>query len=144
MLGKAISLAAQAFENAKDKGGQPYILHCLRVMDNLHTDDKELKCIAILHDVPEDDPRGAEVVLRELRLLGFSERVVKALDLLTHRKEIPYDDYIKAISFNTDATKVKLADLKDNSDITRLKGLSKKDFDRMEKYHKSYVYLSKI
>ena len=55
-----------------------------------------------------------------------------------------YKDYIKAISFNADATKVKLADLKDNSDITRLKGLSKKDFDRMEKYHRSFVYLSKI
>ena len=144
MLGKAIALAAQSFENVKDKGGQPYILHCLRVMDNLHTDDEELKCIAILHDVPEDDSRDAEVVLRELRLLGFSERIIKALDLLTHRKGVPYDDYIKAISFNADATKVKLADLKDNSDITRLKGLTKKDFDRMEKYHRSYMYLSKL
>jgi hypothetical protein len=63
---------------------------------------------------------------------------------LTHRKEIPYDDYIKAISFNADAVKVKLADLKDNSDITRLKGLTKKDFDRMEKYHRSFMYLSKV
>jgi len=144
MLGKAIKIASTVFEPITDRGGQPYILHCLRVMNNLHTNDEELKCIAILHDVPEDDPRGAEVVLRELRLLGFSERVIKALDLLTHRKETPYDDYIKAISFNADATKVKLADLKDNSDISRLKGLSKKDFDRMEKYHRSYVYLSKI
>ena len=144
MLGKAISLAAQTFENIKDKGGQPYILHCLRVMNNLHTDDEELKIIAILHDVPEDDGRNPDVVLRELSMLGFSDRVIKALDLLTHRRGVSYDNYIKAISLNPDATKVKLADLKDNSDITRLKGLSKKDFDRMEKYHRSFVYLSKI
>jgi (p)ppGpp synthase/HD superfamily hydrolase len=141
MLGKAIALASRAFENTKDKGGQPYILHCLRVMDNLHTNDEELKIIAVLHDVCEDIK---ELGIRELQMLGFSDRVLKALDLLTHRKEVPYDDYIKAISFNADATKVKLADLKDNSDITRLKGLSKKDFDRMEKYHRSFVYLSKV
>ena len=55
-----------------------------------------------------------------------------------------YDDYIKKIATDKDAVKVKLADLKDNSDITRLKGLTKKDFDRMEKYHRSYIYLSKI
>lgn len=66
------------------------------------------------------------------------------MDVLTHRKGVPYDDYIKMVAFNLDAVKVKLADLKDNSDITRLKGLSKKDFDRMEKYHRSFIYLSKI
>ena len=144
MLGKAIRIASTIFEPITDRGGHPYILHCLRVMDNLHTDDEELKCIAILHDVPEDDPRGAEVVLRELRLLGFSERIIKALDLLTHRKDVPYDEYIKAISFNEDARLVKLADLRDNSDITRLKGLRKKDLERMEKYHRSFIYLSAV
>lgn len=144
MLGKAIRVASEAFEHVKDKGGQPYILHCLRVMNNLNTDDEELKCIAILHDFVEDvfrnDPERGLDLLRK----HFSERVVKALDLLTHRKEVPYDDYIKALSFNADAVKVKLADLKDNSDITRLKGLGKKDFDRMEKYHRSFIYLSRL
>ncbi len=140
MLGKAIALAAKVFENSKDKGGQPYILHCLKVMDNLHTDDEDLKIIAVLHDIIEDTKITAE----ELYSMGFSYRIILALNLLTHRKEVSYDDYIKAISFNIDATKVKLADLKDNSDITRLKGLSKKDFDRMEKYHRSFIYLSKI
>lgn len=145
MLGKAIALAAQSFEHAKDKGGQPYILHCMRVMNNLHTDDEELKIIAILHDLVEDvfkdNPEKGLTLLSEA---GFSRRVVQAINLLTHRKETPYDDYIKAISFSEDATKVKKADLKDNSDITRLKGLTKKDFDRMEKYHRSFIYLSKI
>lgn len=145
LLAKAISIAARCFEHITDKGGHPYILHCIRVMQGLHTEDEELKCIAILHDVIEDifevDPERG---LDELRKEGFSERVVRALDLLTHRKEVPYDDYIKAIALNVDATKVKLSDLKDNSDITRLKGLTKKDFDKMEKYHRSYIYLSKI
>lgn len=144
MLGKAIALASNSFEHIKDKGGQPYILHCLRVMNNLHTDDEELKCIAILHDWVEDMFRDNPEKGLQLLRKQYSERIVKALDLLTHRKGVPYDDYIKAISLNADATKVKLADLKDNSDITRLKGLSKKDFDRMEKYHRSFVYLNKI
>lgn len=145
LLAKAISWAAQCFEHTTDKGGHPYILHCIRVMEGLHTTDEELKIIAILHDVIEDvfteNPQKGLSILREK---GFSERVIDALDLLTHRKGVPYDDYIKGISFNPDATLVKLSDLKDNSDITRLKGLTKKDFDKMEKYHRSYTYLSKI
>lgn len=145
MLGTAIKLASEAFENVKDKGGKPYILHYFRVMNNLNSDDGELNCIAVLHDYIEDvfkdNPTKGLLLLHEV---GFSNRVVQALDLLTHRKSTPYDEYIKLISFNTDATKVKLADLKDNSDITRLKGLTKKDFDRMEKYHRSFIYLSKI
>jgi hypothetical protein len=145
MLSKAISIAAQSFEHIKDKGGKPYILHCLRVMDNLKTEDEELKTIAILHDFVEDIFKtDFERGFFELRQAGFSERVVRALDLLTHRPEAPYDDYIKGIATNPDAVKVKLSDLKDNSDITRLKGLTKKDFDRLEKYSRSFVYLSKI
>ena len=141
MLGKAIALASKAFQDKKDKGGQPYILHCLRVMDNLHTNDEELKIIACLHDVLED---CKEFTLRELQDLGYSRRVLKALDLLTHDPNIPYDEYIKAISFSEDARLVKLADLRDNSDITRLKGLRKKDLERMEKYHRSFIYLSAV
>ena len=144
MLSKAISIAARTFEGVKDRGGKPYILHCMRVMLWLNSDDEELNSIAILHDVPEDDGRDPEIVINELKAAGFSSRVINALRLLTHRKEIPYDDYIKAIPINDDARRVKLSDLKDNSDITRLKGLTKKDFDRLEKYSRSFVYLSKI
>ncbi len=144
MLAKAISTAALSFEHIKDKGGHPYILHCIRVMNNLHTNDEELKIIAILHDWVEDffgdDPQRG---LDELRNGGFSSRVITALDLLTHRKETSYEDYIKILSHNEDARLVKLADLKDNSDITRLKGLRKKDFERLEKYQRAFVYLSK-
>lgn len=139
-LAKAIAIAAQGFKDKTDKAGEPYILHCLRVMNNLHTRDKELQTIAVLHDCVEDGVCSQ----RTLADIGFSDRVLKAVYLLTHRKEIPYMDYIKALSTSEDARLVKLADLKDNSDITRLKGLTKADFDRMEKYHTAYTYLSKV
>ena len=139
MLGKAIALASKAFQDKRDNGGQPYILHCLRLMDNLHTNDEELKIIAVLHDVPED----TEIKLEHLRRYGFSDRVLEAVKLLTHDDpNLSYDDYIKRIGTNKDATAVKLADLIDNSNITRLKGLRKKDLERMEKYHRSFIYLS--
>lgn len=138
-LAQAIVIAAEGFLTVTDKAGEPYILHCIRVMHNLHTRDKELQTIAILHDCIEDNV----CTLEELRLKGFSERVLDALKVLTHSKNQSYDDYIKALAFNDDARQVKIADLKDNSDITRLKGLTKKDFDRMEKYLRAYTYLSK-
>jgi len=137
-LARAISIAAVGFEKVMDKGGQPYILHCLRVMNQMDTEEE--KIVAILHDTVEDGVITIEELIKE----RFSQNVIYALILLTHEKGKPYDEYIKGISIDTLATKVKLADLKDNSDITRLKGLTKKDFDRMEKYHRSYVYLSKI
>lgn len=137
-LARAISIAAQGFEKVKDKGGQPYILHCLRVMNQMDTEEE--KIVAVLHDTVEDGVITIEELIKE----RFSQNVIYALILLTHEKGKPYDEYIKGIATYALATKVKLADLKDNSDITRLKGLTKKDFDRMEKYHRSYVYLSKI
>jgi (p)ppGpp synthase/HD superfamily hydrolase len=137
-LARAISIAAVGFEKVKDKGGNPYILHCLRVMNQMDTEEE--KIVAILHDTIEDGVCTLEDLIKE----RFSQNVIYALILLTHEKGKPYDEYIKAIATDPLATKVKKADLKDNSDITRLKGLTKKDFDRMEKYHRSYVYLSKI
>jgi (p)ppGpp synthase/HD superfamily hydrolase len=139
-LAIAIALAAESFKNKVDKAGEPYILHCLRVMNNLHTRDKELQCIAILHDTVEDEV----CTLKQLHDLGFPYRVHVAVNFLTHDPKDDYMTYIKMLSVNQDARLVKLADLKDNSDITRLKGLTKKDFDRMEKYHTAYTYLSKI
>lgn len=139
-LGLAISLAAEVFKNKTDKSGQPYILHCLRVMNAMDQTDSELMQIAILHDLVED----TEFTFEDLKRLKFSQRVIDALILLTHLQADSYDFYIKKLAFNKDAVKVKLADLKDNSDITRLKGLTKSDFDRVQKYHTSFTYLSKL
>ncbi len=139
-LSKAIALASRLFENILDKSGKPYILHCLRVMSDVDQKDEELMQIAVLHDVVEDIE---DFTIEMLVQMGFSQRVTSALTLLTHNKEEQdYDSYIKGIATNKDAVAVKLSDLKDNSNITRLKGLRKKDFDRLEKYHKAFVYLS--
>lgn len=94
----------------------------------------------MLHDVVEDGVSSQF----DLYTAGFSPRVLAAVNLLTHCKDTSYDDYIKCIATNEDARLVKIADLKDNSNITRLKGLTKKDFDRIEKYHRAYTYLSQI
>jgi len=139
MLGKAIAITSEAFKDKVDRGGQPYILHCLRVMNDMPKEDLELKSAAVMHDLIEDTDWNAT----KLYEAGFSTRVVVAVMSMTHINQ-SYEDYIRGISSNKDAVQIKLADLKDNSDITRLKGLTKKDFDRMEKYHKAYTYLSKI
>lgn len=140
-LAKAICLAATAFINKHDKGGSPYIMHCIRVMNGVDQNDEELMCIAVLHDLIEDcgDKYTFEILANDY---GFSDRVVRTIAILTHDKTISsYEDYIKDISRNKDARAVKMSDLKDNSDITRLKGLRKKDFDRMERYQKAFIYL---
>ncbi len=137
-LGLAISIAAKAFENKTDKSGVPYILHCLFVMDKVkHLGDVAMIC-AILHDLIED----TDWTLSQLTELGFSDEVIGILHLLTHKKETDYDEYIKAIAVSKIAKEIKKADLEHNSNITRLKGLRKSDFDRIEKYHRSFVYLS--
>lgn len=137
MLNKAIRIVASGFENVMDKGGQPYFLHCYRVAQPFIGVDDELAQAALLHDVVED----GIMTLSELVAEGFSPRVVHVVCVLTHMKNESYDSYIKRVAVNDDARKIKLADLKDNSDITRLKGLNKKDFDRIEKYHRAYEYL---
>lgn len=142
MLGIAIAITSEAFKNKKDKGGNPYVLHCLRVMFD-GSKDEESMCIRVLHDLVED----TDWTIEKLRALNvFTERVLKGVESLTHDKDVPYDTYIHRIGLNEDKEVInaKLADLRDNSNITRLKGLTKSDFDRMEKYHRSFVYLSKV
>lgn len=140
-LATAIALAAQGFRNKTDKAGEPYIMHCLRVMNNPKCDTNDRKILAILHDVLEDDICTQRDLLFDH---NFHSSIVWKLVKLTHRKDKEtYEEYIKTISTDEDCIAVKLADLEDNSQITRLKGLGKKDFDRMEKYHKAYTYLSR-
>ena len=138
MLGKAIALASEVHKEQTDKAGKPYILHPIRMMMRLRTEDEELMAIAILHDVVED----STITLEDLAKMGFSSRILLGVEGLTRRGDEDYEAFIKRAALNPDSKRVKLEDLRDNSDITRLKGLRKKDFDRMEKYHKAYVYLS--
>lgn len=139
LLSKAIAIAAKGFEGKLDKSGEPYIMHCIRVMNAVHSTEE--KILGILHDCVEDHV----ITLHELEEMGFPHDIIRDLDRLTHDKKLnTYEDYIKKISWSSRAVSVKRADLKDNTDITRLKGLTKKDFDRLEKYHKAWVYLSSI
>ena len=138
MLASAIAIAAIVHEEQEDKGGKPYILHPLRMMMRLRTNDEELMSIAVLHDVVED----SEWTFDDLRRSGFSERVIRGVDALTKEGNESYEDFIKRCAINPDAKIVKREDLRDNSDITRLKGLRQKDFERLEKYSKAFVYLS--
>lgn len=137
LLALAIAITAEAFKNTLDKGGQPYILHCLRVMNNVQGDE-DIKCAAIMHDLIED----TNYTFAQLTALGFSDKTIGLLHLLTHQKQTPYMEYIKAIAVSPEASEIKRRDLEDNSNITRLKGLRKKDLDRIEKYHTAYIYLS--
>ena len=90
-LAKAIALASRLFEGTTELGGNPYILHCIRVMNGVNQQDSELMQIAILHDVPED----TDVTIEVLRRMGYSERVLLALTLLNHESGVSYEDYIK-------------------------------------------------
>lgn len=135
-LAKAIEIATVAHKDQYDKSGNPYILHPLHLMQQLMY-DKELATIAVLHDVVED----SSITLEQLHGMGFSNRVIFALTLLTHDIDITYEQYIDNMCCNYDAIRVKRKDLQHNSDITRLKGIRQKDLDRVEKYHRAFVKL---
>ena len=144
MLAIAYQLAAESFIDKVDKQGRPYFEHCLQVMQNLNTDDDELKQIALLHDYLEDihteNIIGGTKILREI---GFSDRVITGIIAMTRLQHEEYEEYIDTIKGHKDAVRVKIADLKHNSDITRLKGLREKDIERMIKYHTTYIDLTK-
>jgi len=146
-LGQMIALAARAHENDLDKGGNAYILHPIRMMMRLRTTDEELMQIAIGHDVIEDHgddycaEDDTEWTYGSYIKLNASQRVIDGIDTLTKRKGESYEDFIERCALNKDAILVKLEDLRDNSDITRLKGLREKDFERMVKYQKAYARL---
>jgi (p)ppGpp synthase/HD superfamily hydrolase len=137
MLDKALLIATNAHHGQFDKGGNPYILHPLKVMHYLKTDDEELMCMALLHDVIED----TNVTYKDLRDHEISERVIKGLQCLTKQRGQTYDEYKSAVVSNYDAMKVKMADLRHNTDIRRLKGVTEKDIARIAKYQTFYMEL---
>lgn len=134
-LEKAISLAVKAHAGQKDKADQPYILHCIRVM--LNTDTEEEMIAAVLHDVMEDIGYAPQHLLDE----GFPENIVDALICLTHLEDETYEEYILKVSANPIARNVKIADLKDNMNIKRIKNPTEKDYKRLEKYKKALNFL---
>lgn len=137
MLSDALVLAVTKHKDQFDKGGMPYALHTLKVMHYLKSEDMELMCIAVLHDVVED----TDVTFRDLTEKGFTPRVIDAVKLLTKMPGQTHIEYVEGIKSNRDAIAVKLADLRHNSDIRRLKGITDKDVARMKKYNEMYLTL---
>jgi (p)ppGpp synthase/HD superfamily hydrolase len=135
-LERAIQIAVEAHAGQEGKDGLPYILHPLRLM--LKMDTEEARIVAVLHDVVED----TEVTLDDLRREGFSEAVLENVQLLTHEDGTPYEEYVERIKPHPLARKVKLADLEDNSDIRRLSGIEEKDLQRLKKYHRAWQILT--
>lgn len=122
----AINIAVRAHRFQVDKGGNPYILHPLRVM--LRMSDDASMVAAVLHDVIEDGG------LTLFDLEKFGPEVVAAVDALTRRSGETYDVYIGRISLNWIATRVKLADLEDNCDLSRIPEPTERDMERRKKY----------
>jgi (p)ppGpp synthase/HD superfamily hydrolase len=134
-LEKAISIAAQAHEGQSDKAGAPYILHPLRVMMKMTTEAERIA--AVLHDVIED----TDWTIERLRLEGFHKEILDALDCLTKEDGEEYGEFIERVNPNPLAVKVKMADLEDNLDATRLKTLTEADTKRLEKYKQALLIL---
>lgn len=140
-LNKMLVLVTTEFDGIFDKGGVPYVLHCLKVMHYTKSEDEELCCIALGHDLVEDRKNITYVLLREM---GFSERIIEGIRCLTKVPGETEREYIDKVKSNPDAIRVKLADLRHNSDIRRLKGISEKDIKRIEKYHKMFLELKEL
>lgn len=140
-LSHMLILATQRHDGQFDKGGNPYILHPLKVMHYLKTDDPELQCIALGHDLIEDTFSCVRDGVGFLRSRGFSERVINGIAALTKVNGESYEHYKDRVKANPDAVRVKMADLRHNSDIRRLKGVTEKDIERIRRYHEFYLEL---
>ena len=125
---KAMKLCFAAHKEQKDKSGLPYVFHPFHLAEQMT--DEETTVVALLHDVMEDSPYTFD----DLKEMGFSEAVLSALRLLTHGDDTPYMDYVAAIKKNPIARAVKLADLRHNSDLSRMDEVTEKTFARREKY----------
>jgi len=131
---KSILIMLRAHKGQKDKGGHPYYKHPLRVARGCK--NNSAKIIALLHDVVEDNDNYK---LDDFKFLNKDE--LEALSLLTHEKSVNYFTYINKVKTNELAREVKLSDLRDNSNLDRLKEVSKKDLERVKKYKKAQEIL---
>ena len=132
---KALWLCFAAHKEQVDKSGLPYVFHPFHLAEQM---TEELTTVtALLHDVIED----THYTLSDLREMGFPEEVLAALTLLTHDDDTPYLDYVARLKSNPIARAVKLADLRHNSDLTRLDHVDARVLKRAEKYRKAMELL---
>ncbi len=130
-LERAVVIAAEAHAGQVDKAGAPYILHPLRLM--LQMEEPEDRIVAVLHDVVED----TNWTLQRLRKEGFPHVIIDAIDSVTWRKYEDYEDFIQRAAQNPIGSRVKLADLRDNCDLSRIANPKEVDFKRVAKYREA-------
>lgn len=132
----AYEIAKKAHYGQVDKAGVDYVKHPETVASFVET--PEQKATAFLHDTIED----TNVTSKDLYNAGIPEKVIEAVELLTHDKNQNYFEYLAKVKENPIARVVKLADLKHNSDLTRLKNITDTDLKRLDKYKKAIEYLN--
>ena len=132
---KALKLCFEAHKEQTDKSGMPYVFHPFHLAEQMA--DEATTVVALLHDVVED----TELTFEDLEKQCFNDEIIKVLMLLTHEKSVPYMEYVREIKKNKIATKVKLADLKHNSDLSRLSVIDEKALERKAKYEKAIKFL---
>ena len=136
MVKEAVNIMFEAHKEDFDKGGYPYVFHPFYLATKV--DGENETCVALLHDVIED--HGDKYSFEYLENEGFNKKIIDALKLLTHKKDVPYMDYIVEISKNNIAKKVKIEDLKHNMDTRRTAGEKAKKYDI---YVKALEFLEK-
>ncbi len=134
---KALKLCYEAHKEQTDKSGMPYVFHPFHLAEQMTTEETTI--VALLHDVVED----TNYTLADLNKMDFGENVMQAISLLTHDDTVEYMDYVLAIKENPIAKAVKLADLRHNSDLSRLDVIDEKALARREKYLKAIGLLEK-
>ena len=128
---KALALCFEAHKEQIDKSGMPYVFHPFHLAEQMETEETTI--VALLHDLIED----TNYTIHDLSTMGFDKAVIDAIALMTHADNVDYMDYVRAIKENPIAKTVKLADLKHNSDLTRLDVVDEKSLTRREKYLKA-------
>ena len=135
LTNKAMQIAYAAHHGQVDKGGVPYIFHPMHLAEQMQ--DEYSTCVALLHDVVED----TDVTLEQLAQL-FPKEVTDAVAAMTHGKDEPYLAYVARVKQNPIAKAVKLADLRHNSDESRMPDASPEKLNYFRnKYAKAFEIL---
>ena len=138
-LERAIAIAAEAHAGQVDKAGAPYVLHPLRMMLRVSSIDERI--VAVLHDVCEDCPGWT---LDRLRGEGFPDHIIEAVRSVTKRDGESYEAFARRAAANQIGRRVKLADLHDNCDLSRIAVPSERDLQRIEKYRRAMDLISQL
>lgn len=134
---KALKICFDAHKNQTDKSGLPYVFHPFHLAEQMETEETTI--VALLHDVVED----TDITLEDLKEKGFSKEIIDAIALMTHDDDTDYMDYVREIKKNPIAKAVKLADLKHNSDLSRMDVIDEKVLERRKKYLEAIEILEK-